>query len=136
MPKAFAEWTVLPHGRIEKLAENLWWIQGSLPGMSLKRVMVVVRRNDGRLVVHNGIALEESAMKEIDAWGSVTDLVVPNAGHRLDAPAYKQRYPSARVYAPKGARAKVSEVIGVDGTYEDFENDSTVRFEDHACHAW
>jgi hypothetical protein len=129
MAKTNSEWNVLPHGPIEKLAENLWWVQGSLKGMSLKRVMVIVRLNDGRLVIHNGIALEEGAMKEIEAFGTPAYLVVPNPGHRLDAPAYKRRYPSLTVVAPKGAREKVSEVVGVDLTYEQFPDDETVRFE-------
>lgn len=33
------DWNVLPHGPIEKLAENLWWVQGSLRGMSLTAVV-------------------------------------------------------------------------------------------------
>ena len=49
MPKAFSEWKVLSHDPLLKLADNLLWVQGSLPGMSLKRVMVVVRLKDGRL---------------------------------------------------------------------------------------
>jgi hypothetical protein len=127
--KTNSEWNVLPHGPIEKLTENLWWVQGSLKGMSLKRVMVIVRLDDGRLVIHNGIALEEAAMKEIEAFGTPAFLVVPNAGHRLDAPAYKRRYPSLTVVAPKGAREKVSQVVGVDLTYEQFPQDETLRFE-------
>ena len=34
-------WVVRPHGRLEQLADNLWWTWGSLPGMSLKRSMVL-----------------------------------------------------------------------------------------------
>ncbi len=111
MPKAFEDWNVLPHGPIEVLAENLRWVQGSLPGMSLKRVMTVARMADGRLVIHNAIALEDGAMKEIEAFGTPAFLIVPNGGHRLDAPAYKKRYPALSVFAPKGARKKVEEVI-------------------------
>jgi hypothetical protein len=129
MAKAFTEWKVLPHGPIEKLADNLWWVQGSIPGMSLKRVMTVARLGDGRLVIHNGIALEEPLMKQIEAWGTPAFLIVPNGGHRLDAPAYKRRYPELRVLSPKGSRQRVQEVVAVDGTYEDFPADDSVRFE-------
>ena len=129
MAKMNDEWNVLPHGPIEKLTENLWWVQGSLKGMSLKRVMVIVRLTDGRLVIHNGIALDEAKMKAIEAFGMPAFLVVPNQGHRLDAPAYKRRYPSLTVVAPKGAREKVAEMIGVDLTYEQFPEDETVQFE-------
>jgi len=129
MVKAHVEWKVLDHGPIEKLADNLWWVQGSLPGMSLKRVMVIVRLADGRLVIHNGIALKEPSMREIEAWGTPAFLIVPNGGHRLDAPAYKKRYPNVKVFAPAGARARVEEVVPVDGTYDQFPADETVRLE-------
>lgn len=129
MAKTNSDWKVLAHGPIERLAENIWWVQGALPGMSLKRSMVIVRLNDGRLVIHNGIALELTAMNEIESWGTPAFLIVPNGGHRLDAPAYKARYPALQVFCPKGSRARVEEVIRVDGTYEDFPPDETVRFE-------
>ena len=34
--------------------------------------------------------------------------------------AYKQRYPTMRVVTPKGAVQRVSEVVAVDVTYDDF----------------
>ena len=122
-------WTVLPHGPIEDLAENLRWVQGSLPRMSLKRVMTVARLGDGRLVIHNGIALGEVEMRELEAWGRPTFLVVPNAMHRQDAAAYKHRYPELTVLAPRGSRAKVEQKVAVDGVLDDFPADDTVRFE-------
>jgi hypothetical protein len=127
MAKAFETWTVLDHGPIQKLADNLWWVSGALPGMSLKRVMTVVRTRDGRLVIHNAIAMREPEMKELEAWGQPAYLLVPNGNHRLDALAYKRRYPSLEVFAPKGARQKVEEVIAVDGVYEDFPPLEDVR---------
>jgi hypothetical protein len=129
MAKATTEWTVLPHGPIEKLAENLWRVEGALPRMTLRRVMTLARMNDGRLVVHNAISLDEPSMMEIEAWGTPSFLIVPNGFHRLDAPAYRKRYPAIKVIAPRGSRTKVEEVISVDGTYEDFPADPSVRFE-------
>ena len=73
--------------------------------------MTVVRLADGKLVIHNGIALEPAAMAELEAWGTPAYLIVPSPGHRLDAPAYKKRYPSLRVLTPKNARKKVEEVV-------------------------
>lgn len=124
-----SDWKVLTHGPIEKLAENLWWVQGSLPNMTLKRAMTVVRLTDGRLVIHNAIALDDSVMKEIEAWGTPTFMVVPNRVHRLDAPAYKKRYPALLVVAPRGSRARVAEVVPVDLTYEEFPAEDNLRFE-------
>lgn len=122
-------WNVLPHGPLEKLAENLWWVSGSLKGMSLKRSMVVARRADGKLVVHNAIAMNEEQMRELEALGELAYLVVPNRGHRLDAPAYKRRYPGLKVYGPRGGRKGIEERVPLDGTYEDFPSDDVVRLE-------
>lgn len=124
-----SDWTVLPHGPLERLADNLRWVQGSLPRMSLKRVMTIARLGDGRLVIHNGIALGEIQMRQIEAWGTPAFLVVPNGMHRQDAAAYKHRYPNLVVLAPRGGRAKVAEKVAVDGVLEDFPADDTVRFE-------
>lgn len=129
MPKAHTDWKILPHGPIERLAENLWWVQGDLPGMTLKRTMVVVRLGDGRLVIHNAIALEPSAMRELEGWGTPAFLIVPNKAHRLDAPAYKARYPALKVLAPRGSRKEIEEVLPVDGIYDAFPADDSVRFE-------
>lgn len=129
MAKALGEWKVRAHGPLLTLAENLLWVQGSLPGMSLKRSMVVVRLNDGRLVIHSCIALEPAPMAELERFGTPAFLIVPNAMHRLDAPAYKQRYPALRVLAPKGSRAGVEQVIPVDGAYEDFPLSDVARLE-------
>ncbi len=124
-----AAWTVLSHGPLERLADNLRWVQGSLPRMSLKRVMTIARLTDGRLVIHNGIALGDIQMRQIEAWGTPAFLLVPNGMHRQDAAAYRERYPSLTVLAPSGSRAKVEEKIAVDGTFEDFPADDTVRLE-------
>ncbi|HET6581795.1 MAG TPA: hypothetical protein VFG69_00085, partial [Nannocystaceae bacterium] len=102
MAKIDDEWRVLEHGPIERLADNLWRVRGALPGMSLRRTMTIVRRRSGNLLIHSAIALNETAMRELEALGPPTELVVPNRGHRLDAPAYKKRYPNLRVYTPRG----------------------------------
>lgn len=129
MAKAHAQWNVLGHGPIAKLASNLWWVQGDLPGMSLKRTMTVAKLRDERLVIYNGIALQEAAMQELQRWGTPAVLIVPSGFHRLDAPAYKQRYPQLQVLAPQGSRAKVEEVLAVDGSFEDFRGDDSVRLQ-------
>jgi len=126
MPKAHTTWKVLPHRPIEKLDDRVWRIEGDLEGMPLKRVMTVARRGDGGLVIHNAMALEDGAMNEIETWGRPAVLVVPNGYHRLDARVFKDRYPELRVLCPRGARAKVSEVVPVDGGYEDLPPDDHV----------
>ena len=115
MAKAHTTWKVLPHGPIEKLSDRLWRVEGSLEGIDMKRVMTVAKKPDGTLVVHNGIALGDAEMAEIDAWGKVTTIVVPNSYHRLDARVFADRYPEAEVICPKGAEKKVNEVVQAKG---------------------
>lgn len=129
MVKANRDWQVLRHGPIERLEENLWCVTGSLQGMSLKRVMTLVKGRDDGIVIHSAVALGEDAMAEIEAWGRPAVLLVPNAYHRLDAPAYLERYPDLEVYCPKGSRAKIEDVIKVDGDYDEFVGDDSVILE-------
>lgn len=123
------EWRVLPHDPIEELSDNLWRVEGDLPHFSMRRVMTVVRLSDGRLVVHSAIALNEPCMQRLEAWGSPAFLLIPHSRHRLDAPRYKERYPSLRVLVPPAVVAKARAVVSVDGTYADMPADPALRLE-------
>jgi len=129
MPKAHATWTVLPHGPLTEIADGVWNVDGTLVDMPLPRRMVVAKLDDGGLIIHNPIALDESEMEKLDALGPVRFILTPNGFHRLDSPGYQQRYPEAKLLCPKGARQKVAEVARVDGSYADFPDDSRVRLE-------
>src|SRR5215831_15881952 len=82
MAKPLDEWKVFPHGPIEELEPNLWRVEANVPGAPMKRVFTIVKTADGRLALHNPIALEEAAMKKIEAWGTPAFLIAPNAMHR------------------------------------------------------
>jgi hypothetical protein len=86
--------------------------------------MILARLADGRIVVHNAIALGDAEMKEVEAWGEPAFLIVPNGGHRMDAKIFKQRYPSLRVITPPGAKEKVEAILKVDETAASFGDDS------------
>ncbi|HKQ70499.1 MAG TPA: hypothetical protein VJT73_14220 [Polyangiaceae bacterium] len=126
MAKTNGAGRVLPHGPIEQLESNLWRVEGTLPNMSLKRVMTIARLSTGEIVVHNPITLDGGAMKELDALGSPAFVIIPNGWHRLDAGAFQARYPQARVFAPQGSRAKVARVVEVAGTFAEFPLDKSV----------
>lgn len=127
MAKAYTTWTVLNNGPLEKLADNLWTVPGMMENGSTQRRMTIARLDDGRLIVHNAIALDEAGMAEIDAFGKVAALVVPNAFHRQDARIWKDRYPDAKIYCPGGATKGVSQVVPVDGDYGQAPSDGRVR---------
>lgn len=122
----FREWTVVGEPSIEEVHPRLWLCKGHVPNMPLKRWMAVVRREDGRLLIHNPVALLDAEMKRLDDWGPVGFIVVPNRFHRLDAAPFRARYPDAKIVCPAGARPKVEEVVPVDLTYDEFEDDAVV----------
>jgi len=126
MAKGFTTWTVLRHDDIEKHAENLWSVSGYMPRGNQRR-MTIARRSDGKLIIHNAVALAEERMKEIEAFGEPAFMIVPNAFHRQDAFIYKQRYPKLSVLCPKGAQKRVAEVVEVTGHLDEMPKDASVE---------
>ncbi len=124
-----ADWLVLPHDPIQELTENLWRVEGALPHFSMRRVMSVVRLQDGRLLIHSAIAMDEASMKRFEAWGEPAFLLIPHSRHRMDAPRYKRRYPKLRVFAPPAVVKKATEVVKVDGTFADATLDASASLE-------
>jgi hypothetical protein len=129
MPKTLERWTVLPHGKLTRIEENILTVVGDLhmPLTHFPRRMTVVRLGDRRLVIYSAIALDEDEMQVLESYGLPAYLVVPGESHRIDAKIWKDRYPNMLVIAPEGARQKVEEVVHVDATTIDFR-DPHVRF--------
>jgi hypothetical protein len=129
MTKAFEQWKVLPHGKLETLDGNILTVVGDIhmPLMDLPRRMTVVRLNGSRLVVFSAIALDEDEMAKLEAFGRLAYLIVPSDKHRLDAKIWKNRYPEMQVVAPEGARAAVAKVVPVDTAAPRFD-DPNVQF--------
>jgi hypothetical protein len=129
MSKPFCEWTVLPHGKLVQVDENILSVTGTLhmPLGDTERRMTVVRLANGSLVIYSAIALDETEMRVLDNFGTPAFLVVPNHIHRLDARAWKDRYPSTCVIAPAGSRERIEDVVPVDQSTADF-GDPAVAF--------
>ena len=119
---------IYPHGSWQELAPGLWQItaEHSLP---ITRNMVVLRLPDGGLVLHSVIALEESAMKELESFGEPRIMLVPHAKHSMDAPFYAQRYPDLRVAAPAQSKAEIEKrrKVEVHGTPGGLLRDTPIR---------
>lgn len=126
MPPGFTSWTVLPHKPIEKYSSNLWRVSGTMNG-KVQRQMVLAKMDDGRVLVHNAIALDDSEMAELEAWGEPSVIFVPNGFHRQDAFIWKQRYPKAKVVAPAGSKKRVAKAVPVDAVTEEAPKDGHVR---------
>lgn len=130
MAKPFTDWTVLPHGKLTRLEDNLLTVTGVLrmpPMGDVERRMTVVRLSTGRLIVYSAIALDEDEMNALERFGTPAYLIVPSDLHRMDAKIWKDRYPAMTVIAPAGARARIEKIVPVDASSIDF-GDPTVRF--------
>ena len=122
------QWKVLPHGKLTKLDDNLLTVTGELHvPLALPRRMTVARLSDARLVIFSAIALNAKEMAILEAFGHPAFLIVPSDKHRLDAKAWKLRYPSIQVIAPEGSRARVQKKVPVD-TVEPVFGDPNVQF--------
>lgn len=123
-------WEVLPHSDLERLADNLYTVEGKLrmPLGEMPRRMTVVRLRGDRLAIYSAIALDDARMAQLESLGAPAFLIVPSAIHRIDARPWQRRYPYIEVIAPHGARDKVSKVVSIDATLADF-GDSRVTLE-------
>jgi len=129
MAQPFQEWTVLPHGKVSWIDENILTVTGQLrmPLMELSRRMTVVRLSGSRLVVFSAIALDEHEMVALENFGRPAFLIVPSDKHRIDARTWKNRYPEMQVITPHGSRANVEKIVPVDTVTPDF-GDANVQF--------
>ena len=126
--KPHTTWSVLPHGDIEKLADNLYTVVGKLrmPFGETPRRMTIVKLASGRLAIYSAIALDEARMRDLEALGRPAFLIVPSGIHRIDAKPWKDRYPELAVIAPAGARERISEVVPIDATVADLGDPDVV----------
>jgi hypothetical protein len=95
--------------------------------MEFERRMTVVRLKEARLAIFSAVSLDEAEMIALEVYGRPAFLIVPNGHHRLDAGAWKERYPAIVVIAPEGARAAVDRKVHVDTSDPDFD-DPDVEF--------
>lgn len=124
------EWKVGPHGPLEDLGDGVWTVAGeiTMPLGHFPRRMTVVSLRGQRVAIWSAIPLNDAEMARIDNVGTVSFLIVPGVGHRLDLKAWKRRYPHAKVMCGPGAKEKVLEAAPVDAT-TDILDDPTVEFQ-------
>ena len=122
------DWKVRPHGPLIAVDEKILTATGELHmPMEFERRMTVVRLRHARLLIFSAVSLDEEEMCALELYGRPEFLVVPNGHHRLDAGAWKDRYPSIVVVAPAGAREQVAKKVHVD-TSDPYLDDPDVDF--------
>ena len=98
------------------LDDRIVTVEGDIPMPLGKfpRRMTVVGLSRNRSAIFSAIPLNEAGMRSIEQVGKPSFLIVPNGHHRLDAGAWKKRYPKLKVLCPPGAREAVSEAVAVE----------------------
>ena len=129
MAKLNRDWIISPRGRVRTVDERIVTVEGDIPMPlgNFPRRMTVVGLSRNRSAIFSAIALDEAGMQEVEAVGKPAFLIVPNGHHRLDAPAWKKRYPKIKVLCPPGAEQSVAEAVPVDAT-DDILGDKDVEF--------
>jgi hypothetical protein len=121
-------WIVTPHDPIEKLEDNLWTVDGSTPGLPVRRRMSIVKLSNGELVFFNAMPVADDVLEEIRAWGRPSHLVVPHHAHMIDAHSFMARL-SVKLFGPKECRDKIARRAELAGTFEDIPRDVSLAVE-------
>lgn len=118
-----SDWKVRPHGPLTAVDEKILTATGTLRmPMEFERRMTVVRLRRSRLAIFSAVSLDEEEMCALELYGRPEFLIVPNGHHRLDAKAWKERYPSITVVAPEGAREAVERKVHVDASAPELDD--------------
>jgi hypothetical protein len=95
----------------EGASPRLWQVTGSVARLALPRRMVVYRRDDGSLLIHSAVAVDEATLSALLSLGPPAALVVPNSFHRLDCGVYMRRMPQLAVFCPPVSNAAVASAL-------------------------
>ncbi|MBW2524342.1 MAG: hypothetical protein JRI23_09215 [Deltaproteobacteria bacterium] len=93
-----------PHGPIEKIFDDLYWVQGTMrmgPGMRISRNMVLLRE-EGEVTVLNPVRLDELAETQLERIGAVKHIVRLGYFHGLDDRYYVERF-GAKLWCQAGS---------------------------------
>lgn len=99
-----------PHGELTPFLAELWYVMGTNrvhhAGVDLQtsRTMLVVR-DGARLTLVNTVRLDDGGLHQLEALGTVTDIVRLGAFHGRDDAFYRDRY-AARLWQ-SGERAEL-----------------------------
>lgn len=99
------------------MADGLWHVDATLDLLPIGRRMVIARMGDGTLAVHSAVCCSAETLAAIEKLGPVRWIIVPSGHHRMDAPAWKARFPDAKVVAMAASQKRVAQVVAVDGDY-------------------
>ena len=124
LAKTWDSRVVHDHGPLKNIWPNVLYSLEA-PGCSMGppvRNMHIYRVPDGsnRLVIYNGVSISDATLKDIEALGTPTILVVPNRMHREDAAIWKNKFPNMLIVCPSIAKLEAFQEVNVDMTIEEW----------------
>jgi hypothetical protein len=97
--------TALPHGQLQELFKNVFFVTGTMKTILLggswhfSRNMVVIR-NENELTLINSVRLDESGLNQLEALGRIANIVRIGSLHGIDDRFYLDRY-AATFWCPE-----------------------------------
>jgi hypothetical protein len=103
---------VMPHGPIELVADDVFWVQGSInlaPALRITRNMAIVRSGDELTLFHT-VRLSPLGEAELEKLGTVKNVVKLAHAHGQDDAYYLDRFGATYWALPNGAREQDPEI--------------------------
>ena len=126
MAKTPRPWIVTRHDPIQKLDDNLWTVDGDVPGLPIKRRMAIIKRADGDLMFFNAVPLEDKALEEVRSWGRPAQLVVPHHQHMIDGHAFREKL-GLKLYGSAECAEDIKKRSELAGTLDAIPADDHVK---------
>jgi hypothetical protein len=101
------------------IAAQLWGAEHDLflpGGVHFRGRMTVAQLNDGSLVLHSPIPINDALARSLADLGPVQHIIAPNAFHHVHLTQVLERYPNAAVYGPRALAAKRTDLSFADLT--------------------
>jgi hypothetical protein len=91
------------------LDDQIWeahhWLRMA-PGVHINCRMTLFKLDDGSILIHSAIPIDDALAAQIDALGEVSTIIAPNLFHHLFANDAHVRYPQATLHVAPGLSKK------------------------------
>jgi len=98
---------LLPHGKLQPLFDNIWFIQGQvkmpmlLPAKISRSMTIYKNPVNGHLTLINSMRLSEEGLEELQALGPITNVIRIGGFHGRDDLFYQRKF-KAKIFAIQG----------------------------------
>lgn len=103
---------IYPHGKVEKIDENIFMVRGSIkmnPLVRITRNMAIVRQGD-EISLINPIRVSPEVESQIEALGKIKHIVRLGAFHGVDDTYYSEKYSPSMWSQPGGSTYTVPKI--------------------------